>query len=172
MAFPQRVAGRRLSQPLPQTSPLASPARQITLYRPHRPPCRRYRLGNLPCRPCAEDLGRVPEGHAPRSRAGPRLGPATGSHTTKHAGPHLAVPAGRSGLPPIVRYGPKAVSLPPHASHPDPPGPPLAHSGSSRPPAVRWSGASPPVQPFTGIETSGIFVSTGESFTPGSLSRY
>ena len=50
--------------------------------------------------------------------------------------------------PPIVRCDPKAASLAPHASHPSPPDRPLAPSGSSWSPAARWSGPSPPVQPF------------------------
>ena len=33
-------------------------------------------------------------------------------------------------------------------------------------PAARWSGTSRPVQPFTRIETSGFFVSTGDSSPP------
>ena len=59
-----------------------------------------------------------------------------------------------------------ATSQTPHASHPSPPAVPLAHSGSSWPTAAQWSGASRPVQPFTPIETSGIFVSTGVSTPP------
>ena len=59
-----------------------------------------------------------------------------------------------------------ATSQTPHASHPSPPAVPLAHSGSSWPTAAQWSGASRPVQPFTRIETSGIFVSTGVSTPP------
>ena len=78
----------------------------------------------------------------------------------------MAVPIRRSGLPPIARRDPKAASLAPHASHPSPPVAPLAHSGSTWVTAARWSGTSRPVQPFTIIETSGFFVSTGDSSPP------
>lgn len=67
---------------------------------------------------------------------------------------------------PVARCSIMTASQAPHASHPGLPPDPLTHSGSLRADAARWSGTSRPVQPFTRIETSGFFVSTGDSSPP------